>query len=91
MTHTGAERVTMPLDALPRQEMSAFGGLVGELSDTLARMETLMTSDPTRGEALGEEWSKAVLSASMPVELAQQDPEAYMAQLDKLASYLSEG
>lgn len=91
MTHTGAERVTMPLDALPRQEMSAFRGLVGELSDTLARMETLMTSDPTRGEALGEEWSKAVLSASMPVELAQQDPEAYMAQLDKLASYLSEG
>lgn len=90
MAHAGGERVNVPLDALPRQEMSAFRGLVGELSDTLAKMETLMTSDPTRGEELGEEWSKEVMSASKPVELAYQDPETYMAQLDRLANYMSE-
>jgi hypothetical protein len=88
--HSGAESVTMPDDAAPRQEHSAFRGLVGEISQALVKMEELLTSDPTRGQALGEEWSRNMLTTSKPVELVEQDPITYMAQMEKLASFMDD-
>lgn len=75
-------------DSQADEQIGKISGILGSVVRSIAELETLLTTDLRRGQALEKSIMDQIKSVAKPAELPEQDPEDYFERLDKLSRYL---